>query len=890
MTYGEEFSAIVRAIAAALAEKDNVALKPLEQQLLHVFLQHPTSTYSQIRDIIHRDHRREVTVGHLRNTAVDLWEKLGSFLGTKIEKHNVVAELQTWHGREQLPEVFGRDELIETLTTRYLLNSYYRVVCVTGMPRIGKSELVTAALSLLIRQGGTSNRPLWYEAHEVKTVAELLGKVANRINISTQNTDNVEHSVDALVDLLHRHPRLIAIDNADVLYDPSLMSGEFQARNGYESFLKRVVRDPTLQGQVLWVSRVMPSCLDEASSMLHRFEVPPLATEDALSLCKKNSLETDNPIFFDLLNFCAGHPGLLKIAATKIPDSSESNIQSFLSDPFKGTIPEDEYWFKLIAELSMPERQLAIWLMLSPLSYQTINSLNIRGPSGLHSTDAFRSLERRGLVKSDDQGFCQLHPPYVRYALANWLVRNLSEQLLALEIADLRHYPLTLPTALVVHRKWHQKYIFAPFLAAITERHWHQNSRQQWLSELIRRMPKTSDNRDGRPEVGCFGFGNLLSLAAAFQTPLNDLDLTGCIIRCADLQNADLRNVCMANCLLEQTELPIFLEDPIKVDLAADGKAIAIGDAAGRVCYWINTEGVFVLERYHRFRTLDNESNAIQAISLDDETLLISVGQQIYRWWLRDDEQPERKISVNGTVKALRQHQDFIAIGLNDGAVGIFDRVFNTLYEYQTSSGSVHCLAFSDTGETLISIGLGNRLLCWDLLESPPALRDGIPSQGRVLQSASWYEGRILQAATIYKDDYSCPSIDSGTGTWRDVNELRGVTQLSFSRNGHYLVGCNAEGKIYRWQYPFADHRLVASLDDRPQKLVVSNDGQSLLAVYANERLSAETIVQLWNINNNQLIWEFHTSCPPPHGIQLENATGISDATMQHLAEFSRNP
>jgi WD40 repeat protein len=254
------------------------------------------------------------------------------------------------------------------------------------------------------------------------------------------------------------------------------------------------------------------------------------------------------------------------------------------------------------------------------------------------------------------------------------------------------------------------------------------------------------------------------------------------------------------------------------------------------------------------------------------------------------DTQPVWKASVQGSVTKLAQHHQFIAIGFSDGKVEIYDGLFETSYSRTTNDGAVRCLVFSDMVEALISVGHGDRLLSWDLTCTPTlTYQEEIHAQGRILQSVCWYETHVLKAGINHTADSYCPSIDGGAGTWHDVRELPGVTQLTFSRNGQYLVGCNAEGKVYLWQYPFAEHRLVVSLDKMPQRLVLSDDGQSLLAVYVNERLRATTLVQLWNINNNQLIWERQTSCPPPDGIQLENATGISDATMQHLAEFSRS-
>ncbi|MEO1296118.1 MAG: hypothetical protein AAFW75_09990 [Cyanobacteria bacterium J06636_16] len=900
MTTGDEFEAVLEAVSRYLQDYQKGDLSSLQKELLQVLWRQPKLSYSAVVDELRRQSYAKVKTGHLRNVAAALWKTVGTIVETKVSKDNVIDELQRWYKQTQAhysSPLHGRDRDSLRLM-QALQNPHHRVICVTGMPRIGKTELVYSVINQLQQQrqaaaSETSDAPPihWHLAAEVPTVRHLYEKVYQRIHRSKPSADQLEDPTVSLRTVLEQ-PLLLVINDADVLYDAERLSGLFQSGSGYVQLLIQVIQDPTLQGRIIWVSQVAPWCLETRQTTLHHFEVSALSKEGARSLLRSRAHGTQPSDWQPLIQFCGGNPGLLLAAAQKVHDVFDGSIRQFLKTPLRGNSQEDNLWRKAIDAISTDEKVLMIWLMLRPLTYQAILQLAIPHLPEQKRVNALRSLQRRGLVRGQTavantgKRLYDLHPPYLRYALADWLAHRISQQLAEKDMGLLLQYPLTRPLDPAWNRRWHYQYILEPLAKSLgTGAYWSRSAQSQLLAKLMSQIPPESDEKI-RYSTG-YRMGNLLNIAVALGIPLAEFTIAGSTIRCADLRKAQFAGVKATGCQFDPTTiLPLVFKGRLVADMSADGNAIVVGDTEGRIGCWVRADEHFQLDQYYRFRPVGEQPAAINAIAIDTQkVVVISVNNEIYRWWIEGNHQPIKQWGIASEVRYLAQSGDAIAAGLADGGVCVYDRVTMVAGQCRTHTGPVSVLSFDAEGESVASVGHGNRLLHWDVMDLPDlTIQDDLPSDGRILLAAQWRSAALLLAGTLD----GCPSIKLGEDPWRNFQTVQGVTKLSFSRNGTCLIGLDSRGNLYRWDQALEEVQSMAALNIHPNIVRLDNTGDSLLTVCSGDNSrQTDACVQLWEVPTGRLIWEIEADAPPMTGVSLDQVAGLSTATLQHLREFS---
>jgi hypothetical protein len=886
MIQGDDFGVILEAIVRCLQDEDQPVLKQIERHLLEYFCRQPHLTYPEIAEDLGRRQAYEVKAGYLRNVGARLRQTLSALTGVELDKRTMGERLREWHSRNSL-ELVGQAETVEYLT-RQLHSSPHRVICVSGLPMIGKTDLVQTVISALIQQQRSpepSNGVLhWVEAETAKTVSTLYHRVQqNRHGAQSSDLDQLA-AMALLIDELRRQPLLIILNDADILYEPGQPAGVLREGSGYHDLLRQMVNDPTLQGRLVWVSRVLPQPLEATRITLCKHRVSPLSVEQALTLLERRRLlreETDAR--HQLMAFCGGNPGLLLVTARKVQDSCGGQVETFMKDPLRYLSQESDLWQQAIAASSEVEQIFLAWLLLCPLSHERMMGLTLPGITDRQRVQALESLRKRGFMLEQDDKY-HLHPPYLRYVVAAWLVAVVSVKILERQDFASIRYPLTFPQSAAWRRRWQQQHVLEPLAEVIKKDYWHQAAQQTLFVDLLATLQ--ADQHAFPRQDYSYATGALLTIAATLGLSSMKLTLNGQIIRHADFWGKRLNDLQISHCQLIESALPVYLEGPLAADMSADGQAIAIGDHAGRVSYWVRSGETFQLHKYYRFRNLPNQSVAITALSIDPkDVLVIAVNTDIYRWWIGDDDAPTVQMAVDGPVKRLAQSEDYIAAGLVNGSIWVYDRTALIAGHRSVHAGAISILAFDSEGFELVSVGNGNRAVRWDLMSNPmPGIQGVLPAEDQLLWSARWREGQLLLAGTRA----GIPAVKCGEAPWQVLSEATEIGRLVFSRNGHFLVGCDRHGQIYLWDDSLTAIHQIAFLEIFPEKLVVSNDGQQLLTVTTHRDAEAASTshIQLWEVFTGHLIWEIKTSQVLPTCLQLETIEGLTDPEHQHLCEF----
>ena len=890
MTRGDEFEVILEAVVRRLRESNNIELTQMEQHLLEYFLRRPNLTYLEIADDLRQRQIRNVKAGYLRNVGSKLRQTLSALTGINVEKRNLADQLRHWHSRFQIQEssnLVGQSESVARLL-HHLKNDAYRVICVTGMPRIGKTDLMNTVISVL-RRPNRSTDPTrynfqWIEAQDVPTIKHLIETLLQRLHGSRQRVNSLEEAMAALINEFRRQPLLIILHDADILYAPQQTAGILPESNGYHRLLRQLINDPTLEGRLVWVSRVSPRQMELARSTYCRHQVSSLSAEQGNALLDhRNLLRNAREGRQRLIEFCGGNPGLLLKAAYRVQDSCREQISLFMADPLRFLGQEEtEHWQREIMLLSEAEKILVIWFMLCPWSHEALTALVIPNMSEAQRVQAIGSLKKRGFLMEQD-GQNHLHPPYFQYVVATWLVQTVSQKLLEKQdLASLR-YPLTLPLAATWRRQWYRQYLLEPLAREIQGKHWNRATQRTLFAELLEMMQTQTDDR--QPDYS-YAIGGLLTLFVTLQLPFKGFTLNSVAIRHADLQTANLTQMQIINCQFYDTAFPVYLSGTLVAEMSADGQAIAIGDSEGRVGYWVRSGDSFRLDKYHHFRSLPDKSIAIQAISVDQrDVLVVAVDQSIYRWWTSSNTLPSPQMEVESPVRCLAQRDDYIAAGLQDGSIKFYDRTLNVDKYCNAHAGAVNFLAFDAEGFELTSVVNSNRALRWSLMTKPlPVIQDTLSSEGRILWAVRWRDEHLILAGTMD----GRPAIKQGEASWRNLSNGEDIDKLVFSRTGHFLAGIDGEGVLYLWDQTFQMVHQVALPESRPEKIGISDDGLTLLTVIPQHRDNQMNIcIQIWDIQTGRLIWQMTASNQYISGLVLENIEGLSPAESSHLREFS---
>lgn len=896
-----------------LRAHDGDGLPQVQRGVLYACLRTANVSYRQMPKLLLDGNYGHYSEKNLKNAGSSIFQRLSVIFDEDIKKNNCHHKLLSWYrswqkqvaatpvqansardARQPVPANLLKlhcwkhdvDELVNRI------RGGRRIICITGAACVGKTYLTHALVEQIEPD---FDQVIRCQAADVQTTARLYAHVLKH-DISKQTAVGIhdktpdEMAIAALSDLLHTQRILLVIDHTKILFQPQTLAGEFRRDcKGYETWLKRLLASPFISGCLILVGREPPKCFDVPPALCHT--VSRLQTDDAaIFLAAQDTFDT--PItaiagWEKLVKFCGGNPMWLLRQAFHLQRLSPQGIPGFLANPLLD-LNVEESLHRGLTRLSDVEQLLLLWLLLKPISYEHVRYLDIPGVLSQDLMNALASLERRDLIWHDTSQRYQLDSPLLERVVANHVVEQISAELSGAPLAALVQSPLFHGAASASRQRWQQQYLLQ---AAVNE--FQRNSRRlpseqtQRLRELleqIRRFPVTHQG---------YAISNVLNVAIALDIPLTEFDINGLHLRHVDLRSATLQGANLEDCTFENTLLPLNLTGKLAADMTSDARAIAVGDADGHLFYWQREEDAL---RLHAFYTLSTPVDKL--LFQETGTLILVSNQDVYSWWVGGGGAPQKIIELPDSAHCLaHSHWGHIAIGLTNGQIILWDEMKQKKKILNAHANPVCNLAFSPDGCSLASIGLGNRVLIWNLIPG-----DGVALSYRELSSGSricvalgWDHDTLVRAEVEASHIY----LRAGSSLTRERNIADGhVITLHFSKSGYHLAGSSNSGLIFCWEWQtqalssikqstvgtagstngatYNGNGGSKGISERyiPGQLTVCEQGRWLLALPDRQ-------IQLYDLQNCEILWEAYESSSKCSSCNLRSTQNLTSAERQ---------
>lgn len=346
---------------------------------------------------------------------IDEWQMTQPIVPNSLTAERTRAnQRQDWGDAVDVSNFYGRGVESTTLK-RWIIQDRCRLIVLLGMVGVGKTTLAARTAAQLQDE---FRYVFWRSLRNASPVedflTELISFLFERQELNLPKT--LEDQMSYLIKFLRQHRCLLVLDNIESLFCNNELAGRY--RSGYELYgqLLRRLGDEHHQSCVLLTSREKPvgfKAKEGRTLPVRSLCLSNLQLEAAREILKdKGLVETENEII-NLVEYCAGNPLALKIAATTIQDLFDGNINIFLE---QGTVVFGDLWEVLDRQfnrLSALEKQI-MFLLASHRQHLTLAQLQeLIVPTVLcrNLLEALESLQQRSVITRNLNSFTQ--PPII---------------------------------------------------------------------------------------------------------------------------------------------------------------------------------------------------------------------------------------------------------------------------------------------------------------------------------------------------------------------------------------------------------------------------------------------------------------------------------------------
>ncbi|KAK6310921.1 hypothetical protein J4Q44_G00189760 [Coregonus suidteri] len=200
-------------------------------------------------------------------------------------------------------------------------------------------------------------------------------------------------------------------------------------------------------------------------------------------------------------------------------------------------------------------------------------------------------------------------------------------------------------------------------------------------------------------------------------------------------------------------------------------------------------------------------------LAAEEPDLLVSGGgDQRLRVWRRQEEGEADMVLLGrfglqqGPILALAQNSSYLASASDDCSIALWavkDLTSDTWVDpsvisvLRGHSGGVTCLAFSPTGEELLSGGKDQVLMVWNASSSPPTLTQSLPHC-----HGDWITGCVWGPNCVVSCSSDCKIRVWDLQKGRSVREILARSSLSaVCCLGEFVIAGCAEGELHVWKW-----------------------------------------------------------------------------------------
>lgn len=726
-----------------------------------------------------------------------------------------------WDGAPSPSLLYGREIAAEVLRS-WILDDSCRVVLVTGLGGIGKTELATCLgrggnLSLNTSETLASGihgqfdcvmwRSLLNAPRPQDFFKDLLDFLSGHHGVTIGSP--VKY-LENILECLQNRRSLIILDNVEAVLQPS--DPAMRYREGYEqygTFFELVART-THQSCLLLTSREKPRAiadLEGAKRPVRSLALTGIGLVESQSLFGQiGTFSGSNTEWNRIVSLYNGNPLALELAARHIEQVFDGDLGAFLSSgrPVFAAVEELLDWH--LDRLSREEMDLVYWLAIErePVTLATLYDNFVCYVSREHISSTLQSLQRRIPLERISRHHFSLQPVLIERVTSRFVTqvvsafKNVFAELSETRTANLsttafedslivNSHALIKATARENVRSSQERMILGPIVDLLAAEH-------------PRDLPKTLIDflnhwRNIRPAQPGYIAGNVFNLLAHLKADFRGLNFSNLPIWQACLHDANLHSTDFSFAEFRHSTFRHSFGTIFSIDFSPDGELIAVGDDNGEVRLFLASSGQL------QMRCVGHSDIVwTVAFSPDGDTIASGSFDNTIRLWSASDGRCLNVLVGHESwvySVSFSPDGDTLASASEDGTCRLWSIKSGDCVTLNTDLDFAATTAFSPDGRMLAVGGSTHQVSLFQLSD---------PSSPMILSA---HKGRVRALAISAQGDLLASGAeDQLIHLWRlpdgaHVATLSGhsdaVRSLSFSAAGDLLASASDDHCVRLW-------------------------------------------------------------------------------------------
>lgn len=753
---------------------------------------------------------------------------------------------QDWGEAPDVSMFCGRVEELATLSQWFLQNQC-RLVTVLGMGGMGKTTL---AVKLAEQMQTEFDYVIWRSLRNAPSIQDLLTDIIKFLSNQQEAelSDNISDKISKLIHYLRLNRCLLVIDNVESILQEGNRAGNY--RVGYEAYgdFFRSVGETIHQSSLLLTSREQPkelTYLEGQHLPIRSFQLKGLSISAGQEIFNLHgTFYGSDQQWQQLINHYAGNPLALKMVASTLQDSFESDLTQLLE-----FVSQDIYVFDNIRDLlerqfnrlSPLEAEVMYWLAINrePVSLLCLQTDFVHQPPLAELMETLASLQRRSLIEKTAEGFTQL--PVVMEYMTQKLIQRTYEEITSQSIEHFKNFALIKAQAKDYIREAQIRLILEPIANQLMLKLGNAEAIKNQLTQILATLRNTIPIQSG------YAAGNTLNLLRYLNIDLTGYDFSHLTIWQAYLVGANLHHLNFSYADFSNSEFTETFTATMSVAFSADGTLFAAGNADGEARVWSTTD-------HKKLLSCKGHRSWISSIAFSPNNEMLataSFDRTVKVWNLTTGECLKTLVDHNDWVWSIAFSPDnqILASAGNEGKVRLWDLAtgtcINTLQGHTTWIRSV---AFSPQGQLLVSGSHDSTVRIWDV-DTGQLLRSCQGHKGFVTATAFSPDGKTFISGG---SDCTLRLWDALTGNCLQI--LQSYTSralsLAFSADGQTVASGGQDCTVRVWD--LVSHQCVKTLQGHPTgvwSVAFHPDSQTLASG------SNDSMVRVWDTKTGQSIW-----------------------------------
>ncbi|MEL7244798.1 MAG: CHAT domain-containing protein [Cyanobacteria bacterium J06573_2] len=753
---------------------------------------------------------------------------------------NNIKKRRDWGEAIDVSTFYGRDDEVKTLK-KWIMTDNCRLINIIGMGGIGKTALSVKLAELVEHK---FDFLIWRSLRNAPSLTELLKDLIGFLSESHQISiaDSVDKQISQLIDCLRAARCLVVLDNLESILDSDKKVGSY--REGYEKYgqLLRCVGDTKHQSCFLITSREKPKGFSERSGdnlPVRMLTLKGLNSQDGQSILAQKGLSLSEREINSLVDFYAGNPLALKIAATTVEETFDGDVADFLNSDtviFGDIFDLLDQQFK---RLSILENQVMYWLAINreKLSIKDLQNDMVGFSKTRELITALESLQWRCLIENNSGKLTQ-QPVVMEYVIEE-LIEQVAEELYSGEIGIINQYALIKAQSQDYIRNAQIQFILKPIADKLFTFWTNKPTIQNYLNQFLSQLKSAAFPQPG------YAAGNIINLLRQLDIELNNYDFSNLTICQANFSGINLQQTNFANSDLSKSVFTQTLGSIFAAKFSPTGNLFATGID--------NQINLWEVNKTRQLRTLSGHTDWVESIAFSSDGKILASGsydKTVRLWNVENGEYLRILTGHTLPIKsvAFHRHGSILASGSNDKTIRLWNiqtgECSNIL---QGHENNIIFLSFHPDDEKLISASNDNTVRLWNI-QTGECLQVFNISVNWLLAIALSHDGKTLVTGSG-GNTVKFWNISNGECIKTLPNYQSKVWTVAFSKNDEQIVTGSEDNSIKIWDVQTGE--CLQTLQEHHQRvwLVDLNpDDKTLISI------SEDQTIKLWDIPSRRCL------------------------------------